>query len=267
MIVPTALASFKEALRAGSEIYHALRKSLAAMNMTVAVGDEGGFAPRLKDHEAALDVLSAAVREAQYGGSVRVALDAAASEFYRDGGYFFERQPRTASQMTDIYEDWLKRYGLVSLEDPLAEDDWAGWKALTARLGERARVIGDDLFVTNPARLKRGIGGKGVGNAVLIKLNQIGTVTETVETVLMAQKAGYSCVISHRSGETEDPYIADLAVALNAGAIKTGAPAVPSGLRQVQPAPAHRGRAGPQGPLCGRRLLLRRRESRGEVSR
>ena len=223
MLVPTGLSSVREALRAGSEIYHVLKKSLAALKMTTAVGDEGGFAPQLKDHAAALDVLTGAIGEAKYGTSVSLAIDSAASEFCRDGRYFFERRPCDAAAMTAVYSDWVKRYGLISIEDGLAEDDWAGWKLLTARLGETIRLIGDDIFVTNPERLERGI-REGVANSILIKLNQIGTVSETVETVLKAQKAGYKCVISHRSGETEDPYIADFAVAVNAGAIKTGAP-------------------------------------------
>ena len=223
MLVPTGVSSFREALRAGAEIYQVLKKSLAALKMTVAVGDEGGFAPQFKDHASALDVLTGAIREAKYSSSVSLALDAAASEFSREGGYFFEKRQRDAAEMSAIYAEWVKRYGLVSIEDGLAEDDWAGWKILTGRLGEGIRLIGDDIFVTNPERLQRGI-KEGVANSILIKLNQIGTVSETVETVLKAQKAGYKCIISHRSGETEDPYIADFAVALNAGAIKTGAP-------------------------------------------
>jgi enolase len=193
------------------------------MQMTVAVGDEGGFAPQLKDHAQALEVLTKAVAKSGYEGKVRLALDAAASEFYKDGKYVLEKTPRTAAEMDKIYASWAAKYGLISLEDPLAEDDWAGWKTLTASIGSTLRVIGDDLFVTNVERLDRGI-KEGAANSILIKLNQIGSVTETVRTVLKAQKAGYTCVISHRSGETEDPYIADFAVALNAGAIKTGAP-------------------------------------------
>ncbi len=223
MLVPTGAASYREALRAGAEIYQALKKTLAGMKMTVAVGDEGGFAPQLKDHAQALDVLSKTIASAGYSSAVRVSIDAASSEFYKDGAYVFEKKPRSAAEMTKIYGDWIKRYSLLSLEDPLAEDDWAGWKSLTAELGSSVPIIGDDIFVTNPQRLARGI-KEGAGNAILIKLNQIGTLTETVETVRQAQKAGYRCVISHRSGETEDPYIAYLAVALNAGAIKTGAP-------------------------------------------
>ena len=224
MIVPTELATFKDALRAGAEIYQVLKKDLAAMGMTTAVGDEGGFAPKLKTHAEALDVLAKSIADAGYaGGKVRLALDAASSEFYKDGKYVLEGKPLTVAELSDVYAAWAAKYGFVSLEDPLAEDDWAGWKALTAKLGDRLRLIGDDLFVTNPERLARGIKEKSA-NAILIKLNQIGTLTETVTAVRDAQKAGFSAVISHRSGETEDAFIADLAVALNAGAIKTGAP-------------------------------------------
>ena len=223
MLVPVGSKSFGDALRAGAEIYQVLKKKLVDMKMTVSVGDEGGFAPHLKTHAEALDVLVDSVKKAGHAEAVRLALDAAASEFYKDGKYVFEKAPRSAADMTGIYGSWIDKYRLVSLEDPLAEDDWAGWKDLTDKLGGSARVIGDDIFVTNPERFARGI-KEGVGNSILIKLNQIGTLTETVQAVGDAQKAGYTCVISHRSGETEDAFIADLAVALNAGAIKTGAP-------------------------------------------
>jgi enolase len=223
MLVPTECASFKEALRAGAEIYQVLKKELASMGMTVAVGDEGGFAPKLKSHAEALEVLAKSIAAAGYQDRVRLSLDAAATEFYKDGKYVLEGKPRTAAELADVYGGWAAKYGFASLEDPLAEDDWAGWKAITAKLGDRLRTIGDDLFVTNPKRLERGIDEKAA-NAILIKLNQIGTLTETVAAIRMAQKAGFSAVISHRSGETEDAFIADLAVALNAGAIKTGAP-------------------------------------------
>jgi len=223
MLVPTGVESFSAALRAGAEIYQILKKDLAAMKMVTAVGDEGGFAPHLKTHAEALDVLVKAVKTAGYADKVRLSVDAAASEFFKDGSYSFEKQPRSAAQMADVYAVWAKKYGLASIEDGLAEDDWSGWKQLTDKLGGQLRLIGDDLFVTNVERLRRGI-KEGIANSILIKLNQIGTVTETVETIQTAQKAGYTCVISHRSGETEDAYIADFAVALNAGAIKTGAP-------------------------------------------
>ncbi|MFI5349813.1 MAG: phosphopyruvate hydratase, partial [Elusimicrobiota bacterium] len=223
MIVPTEAPSFNEALRAGAEIYQVLKKELSAMKMTVSVGDEGGFAPQLKDHAAALEVLAKSIAAAGYAGKVRLSLDAAASEFYKDGKYVLEGKPRSASELADVYASWAAKYGFASLEDPLAEDDWDGWKTITAKLGDKLRIIGDDLFVTNPKRLERGIKEKAA-NAILIKLNQIGTLTETVAAVRLAQKSGFSAVISHRSGETEDAFIADFAVALNAGAIKTGAP-------------------------------------------
>jgi len=223
MLVPVGAASFHDGLRAGAEIYQTLKKTLAGMKMTVAVGDEGGFAPQLKDHASALDVLTDSIVKAGYKDRVRLGLDSAASEFYKDGSYVFEKKPRTAAEMSEVYGGWQKKYGIISYEDPLAEDDWAGWKGMTAKLGAGVTIIGDDIFVTNPERLNRGI-KEGVANSILIKLNQIGTVTETVEAIQTAHKAGYSTVISHRSGETEDAFIADFAVATNAGAIKTGAP-------------------------------------------
>lgn len=223
MIVPTELPTFAEGLRAGAEVYQILKKKLTALKMTTAVGDEGGFAPRLKTHLEVLEILAASIAEGGYQGKVRLALDCAASEFYKDGKYVLEGKPLTASEITDVYASWAAKHGIVSIEDPLDENDWSGWQAMTAKVGDRLRVIGDDLFVTNPERLARGIKEKSA-NAILIKLNQIGTITETVKAVTDAQKAGFSTVISHRSGETEDAFIADLAVALNAGAIKTGAP-------------------------------------------
>jgi len=223
MVVPVELPSFREGLRAGSEIYQVLKSALAAMKLTVAVGDEGGFAPKLKTHVEVLEVLAKAISAAGYSGKVRLALDCASSEYFKDGKYTLEGKALTSAQVGEIYASWTAKHGILSIEDPLAENDWAGWKALTAKLGDRMRLIGDDLFVTNPQRLARGIDEKSA-NAILIKLNQIGTLTETVEAVRLAQKSGFSAVISHRSGETEDSFIADLAVALNAGAIKTGAP-------------------------------------------
>jgi enolase len=223
MIVPTEAPTFSEALRAGAEVYQVLKKDLVAMKMTVAVGDEGGFAPKLKTHVEVLDVLSKSIADAGYTGKVRISLDCAASEYYKDGKYVLEGKPLSSAEIAAVYSTWASKYGLLSIEDPLAEDDWAGWKSMTASLGDKLRLIGDDLFVTNPERLARGIKEKSA-NAILIKLNQIGTLTETVTAVRDAQKAGFSAVISHRSGETEDAFIADLAVALNAGAIKTGAP-------------------------------------------
>jgi enolase len=223
MVVPTGAADFPQALRMGAEIYQHLKKILSGRGESIAVGDEGGFAPRLKTHDEALAVIAEAVNKAGYSGQVKFAIDAAASEFFTDGKYVFEKAPISAAEMTSKYAAWVDNFPVVSIEDPLAEDDWDGWKALTAELGSKIRVIGDDLFVTNLTRLDRGI-REASGNAILIKLNQIGTVTETVRAVLKAHEAGFSAVISHRSGETEDAYIADLAVALNAGAIKTGAP-------------------------------------------
>ncbi len=223
MIVPTEAPSFHEGLRYGAEIYQILKKKLTALKMTTAVGDEGGFAPRLKTHLEVLEILAASIKEGGYEGKVRLALDCAASEYYKDGKYVLEGKPLTSAEISEVYASWASKYGIVSIEDPLDQDDWSGWQAMTARFGDRLRLIGDDLFVTNPERLARGIKEKSA-NAILIKLNQIGTLTETVKAVTDAQKAGFSTVISHRSGETEDAFIADLAVALNAGAIKTGAP-------------------------------------------
>jgi enolase len=223
MIVPVGAPSFPEALRMGCEVYHALKKVLSESGLSTSVGDEGGFAPRLKSNAEALDVILRAVSKAGHEGKVKISIDAAASEFYRDGSYRFDGESLSSRELASRYSQWVGRHPILSLEDPLAEDDWDGWAHLTSELGARARVIGDDLFVTNPERLERGIREKSA-NAVLIKLNQIGTVTETVRTVLLARSAGFSSVVSHRSGETEDSFIADLAVALNSGAIKTGAP-------------------------------------------
>ncbi len=223
MVVPVDMQFFRDAVRAGAEIYQLLKRQLAGMGMTTAVGDEGGFAPKLKTHAEALDVLTAAISAGDYRGRVRIALDCAASEYFKDGKYVLEGKPMTSDEIADLYSDWASKYGIISIEDPLSEDDWSGWKSMTRLHGSDMRLIGDDLFVTNPARLERGIKERAA-NAILIKLNQIGTLTETVKAVLDAQKAGFATVISHRSGETEDAFIADLAVALNAGAIKTGAP-------------------------------------------
>ena len=223
MIVPVGLPSFSDGLRAGAEVYQILKKKLAALKMTTAVGDEGGFAPRLKTHLEVLEILAASIADAGYTGKVRLSLDCAASEYYKDGKYVLEGKAMSSGEIADVYAGWAAKHGIVSIEDPLWEDDWSGWQAMTAKLGDRLRLVGDDLFVTNPERLARGIKEKSA-NAILIKLNQIGTLTETVKAVTDAQKAGFSTVISHRSGETEDAFISDLAVALNAGAIKTGAP-------------------------------------------
>lgn len=223
MIVPAFAPSFKEALRAAAETYHVLKKDLAKKGMVTAVGDEGGFAPKISKHSDVLKTIIEAAKKAGYP-KMSLALDAAASEFYHNGFYKFEGKNKTSAQMTAIYGDWIKRYPLLSIEDPLHEDDWDGWRHLTTKLGKKINIVGDDLFVTNKIRLERGIAEKAA-NSILIKLNQIGSVSETIDVIYLAKAAGYSCIISHRSGETEDSFIADLALAVNAGAIKTGAPA------------------------------------------
>ncbi|MGQ9653762.1 MAG: phosphopyruvate hydratase [Thermodesulfobacteriota bacterium] len=226
MIVPFGTSSFREALRMGSEVFHHLKKILQKKGLATGVGDEGGFAPHLSSHEEALKVLVEAIEEAGYspGDHVGIALDAAASGFYRDGRYTLAGEggrSLTSEEMVEMYEGFVSSYPVVSVEDGLAEDDWDGWVLLTQRLGKRIQIVGDDIFVTNTRRLKQGI-QKGVGNSILIKLNQIGTVTETLEAIDMAHRAGYTAVISHRSGETEDTTIAELAVASGTGMIKTG---------------------------------------------
>lgn len=223
MIVPAAFKTFKDALRSASETYHTLKALLASKNLSIAVGDEGGFAPKIKKHEDVLKLLVNAAKKAGYP-KMQIALDAAASEFCKNGIYYFEGKKLSYKDMTNIYKNWAKKYPLISLEDPLQEDAWPAWEYLTKTLGNKLNIVGDDLFVTNPARLKQGINA-GTANSILVKLNQIGTVAETVEVIQTAKKAGYLPIISHRSGETEDTFIADLAVAFNAGAIKTGAPA------------------------------------------
>lgn len=223
MIVPEKEKTFSEALRVAAETYHVLRGILKEEGMVVAVGDEGGFAPKISKHEEVLKTLVQACKKAKHP-AICIALDAAASEFYHDGSYVFEKQKYTSEEMTEIYQKWCKEFPIVSIEDPLQEDDWAGWKHFTKVLGKKINIVGDDLFVTNPKRLQMGIDQKAA-NSILIKLNQIGTVSETIDVILKAHAADYSCIISHRSGETEDSFIADLAVATNAGAIKTGAPA------------------------------------------
>ena len=226
MIVPIGAGTFDEALRWGAETYHALKSVLKQHRLSTGVGDEGGFAPDLAHNRAALDLIVEAIGKAGFtpGDQVALALDAAASEFYSDGGYQFEGNTKTAAEMAAIYASWLDAYPIVSLEDPLAEEDWAGWTELTGRLGRRVQIVGDDIFVTNPERLRRGI-AEGVANSLLVKLNQIGTVTETLNAIALAQRSRFSCVVSHRSGETEDTTISDLVVATNCGQIKTGAPA------------------------------------------
>jgi enolase len=227
MIVPAGAASFSECLRIGTEVFHALKKSLSSQGLSTAGGDEGGFAPNLASNEAALQAVLAGVELAGYdpGSDVFIALDPATSEVYENGSYVLEHEGRSLSseEMAAYWADACSRYPIVSIEDGMDEEDWDGWKLLTERLGERVQLVGDDLFVTNPERLRRGI-ELGVGNSILVKVNQIGTLTETLEAIRIARDAGYTAVISHRSGETEDTTIADLAVATGAGQIKTGAP-------------------------------------------
>ena len=226
MVAPIGAATFAESVRWGAEVYHALKAVLKAQGLSTGLGDEGGFAPSVSSNRSALDLLLAAIDEVglSAGRDVAVALDAAATEFYRDGAYQFEGAARSAEWMTAYYDDLVREYPLVSLEDPLSEDDWAGWKHLTTELGAAVQVVGDDIFVTNPQRLQRGL-DEGVANSLLVKVNQIGTLTETLDAVSLAHRNGYTCMMSHRSGETEDTTIADLAVATNCGQIKTGAPA------------------------------------------
>ncbi|MFZ5898904.1 MAG: phosphopyruvate hydratase [Bacillota bacterium] len=228
MIVPVSGASFAENLRMGVEVYHKLKSVLSKRGLATMVGDEGGFAPFLESHAQALDLLVEAIDAAGYkpGEDVLLALDPAASEFYRDGRYVLAGENKTlsAGELIDFYEQLVGKYPIVSIEDGLSEDDWNGWKEMTDRLGGKIQLVGDDLFVTNRTRLARGI-ESGVANSILIKVNQIGTITETLETIAMARRAGYTAVVSHRSGETEDVTIADLVVATGVGQIKTGAPA------------------------------------------
>lgn len=222
MIVPR-LNTFKESLRAGSEIFHSLKKQLSKKGLTVAVGDEGGFAPKLKTNEEALDCLAQAIEDAGYklGEEVYIALDVAATEFYKDGKYQWEGGAKTAEEITEIYKSWKAKYPLISIEDGLSEDDWQGWAYLTKEMGSTTQIVGDDLFVTNFDRLQEGV-EKGCANALLVKVNQIGSLSETKKAVEFAQSKGFQTVMSHRSGETEDTTIADLAVAMNCSQIKTG---------------------------------------------
>jgi len=228
MVVPLGAPTFAEALRWRAEVYHALHAELKTRGLGTGIGDEGGFAPRLPTNRAPLEIITTAIERAGYkpGEQIALALDVAASEFFADGQYRLEREgtTMTGAQLVDLYATMCSDFPIVSIEDGLSEDDWAGWKQLTERLGERVQLVGDDLFVTNTERLQRGI-AESSANAILVKVNQIGSVTETLETVEMAQAAGFNAVISHRSGETEDTTIADLAVGTNAGQIKTGAPA------------------------------------------
>jgi enolase len=226
MIAPVGAPTFREALRWGAEVYHELKKVLKGRGLVTSIGDEGGFAPDLPNNREALDLILQAIEAAGFapGDDIALALDVAATEFFGDGGYAFEKQSRSGEQMSAYYTELVDAYPIVSIEDPLAEDDWAGWKTLTQSLGSRVQLVGDDLFVTNPERLERGV-REGCANALLVKVNQIGTLTETLDAVALAHRSGYRTMMSHRSGETEDTTIADLAVALDCGQIKTGAPA------------------------------------------
>ena len=226
MVAPIGASSFGEALQQGAEVYHALKAVLKKKGLATGVGDEGGFAPELPSNRAALDLIADAVEQAGFtlGTDFGLALDVAASEFCEKGKYTFEGKKRSSAQMTDYYADLVSSYPIVSIEDPLDEDDWEGWKVMTDQLGEKIQIVGDDLFVTNVERLQRGIDG-GQANALLVKVNQIGSLTETLDSVDLAHRSGLRCMMSHRSGETEDTTIADLAVATNCGQIKTGAPA------------------------------------------
>ncbi|MFZ0140765.1 MAG: phosphopyruvate hydratase, partial [Aeromicrobium sp.] len=226
MIAPIGAPSFAEALRQGAEVYHALKSVLKADGLSTGLGDEGGFAPDLSSNRAALDLIAKAVEEAGFdlGTDIALALDVAASEFCDDGTYTFEGAAKTSAEMADYYADLVASYPIVSIEDPLDEEDWDGWTALTEAIGDQVQIVGDDLFVTNVERLSRGI-SEGAANALLVKVNQIGSLTETLDSVDLAHRHGFTCMMSHRSGETEDVTIADLAVATNCGQIKTGAPA------------------------------------------
>ncbi|MFJ4191293.1 MULTISPECIES: phosphopyruvate hydratase [unclassified Kitasatospora] len=226
MIAPIGAESFSEAVRWGVEVYHTLKGVLKERGLSTGLGDEGGFAPNLDSNREALDLITEAIQKAGYvpGRDIALALDVAASEFYQDGAYQFEGKALTAAELIEYYAELVAAYPLVSIEDPLDESDWDGWKAMTVKLGDKVQLVGDDLFVTNPARLAKGI-ETGTANALLVKVNQIGSLTETLDAVELAQRNGYRCMMSHRSGETEDVTIADLAVATNCGQIKTGAPA------------------------------------------
>jgi enolase len=226
MVAPIGAATFKEALRWGAEIYHSLKSVLKGKGLATGLGDEGGFAPAVASNREALDLIAVAVEKAGYalGSDVALALDVAATEFFEDGTYAFEGQKRSAQEMIDYYTSLVDGFPMVSIEDPLAEDDWDGWVAMTSALGNRVQLVGDDLFVTNPVRLRKGI-ELGAANALLVKVNQIGSLSETLDAVSLAHRSGYRCMMSHRSGETEDTTIADLAVATDCGQIKTGAPA------------------------------------------
>ena len=226
MIAPIGPTTYREALRTGAEVYHSLKSVLKGKGLSTGLGDEGGFAPNLPSNRDALDLILVAIEKAGFtpGTDVALALDVAATEFFRDGAYQFEGKAATPDEMIAFYTKLVEDYPLVSIEDPLSEDEWESWSALVAKVGDRVQIVGDDLFVTNPERLAKGIELKAA-NSLLVKLNQIGTLSETLDAVTMAQRAGFTAMVSHRSGETEDTTIADLAVAMNTGQLKTGAPA------------------------------------------
>ena len=226
MVAPIGAPNFREAVRWGAEVYHSLKSVLKKKGLNTGLGDEGGFAPDVAGTKAALDLICSAIEAAGFkpGTDVALALDVAATEFFRDGAYQFEKQAQNTEQMTAFYTDLIGAYPLVSIEDPLSEDEWDGWASLTSAIGDRVQIVGDDLFVTNPERLEEGI-ERGAANALLVKVNQIGTLTETLDAVALAHNSGFRSMMSHRSGETEDTFIADLAVAVGSGQIKTGAPA------------------------------------------
>jgi enolase len=226
MIAPIGAPTFREALRQGTEVYHSLKSVLKKQGLATGLGDEGGFAPNLANNRAALELIAVAVEQTglKLGTDIALALDVAATEFYKDGSYGFEGKKLSAAEMVDYYASLVADFPMVSIEDPMSEEDWDGWKLITEKLGDKIQIVGDDLFVTNPERLARGI-ASNTANALLVKVNQIGTLTETLDAVQMAHRAGYRSMMSHRSGETEDTTIADLAVATDCGQIKTGAPA------------------------------------------
>jgi len=225
MIMPTGAKSFSQALQWGTEVFHELKKVLKERGLSTLVGDEGGYAPSLPTNEAAIEIILEAIKRAGYtpGKDISIAIDAAASEFYKDGKYVLATENRslTSEEMVAFYENWVAKFPIISIEDGLAEDDWSGWNLMTKKLGKKIQIVGDDLFVTNIKRLEKGINEKA-GNSILIKLNQIGTVSETIDAIDMAKKAGFTAVVSHRSGETEDSTIADFVVGLGTGQIKTG---------------------------------------------
>lgn len=258
MIVPVGAPTFSEALRCGAEIFHALKKELTRHGLMTAVGDEGGFAPDLPNNQAAFELILDAIHQARYqaGRDVYLALDAASSEFLEeDGNYFFEKKKLSSDELIERYVQWSKQYPIISIEDGLAESDWQGWQKLTERLGKTVQLVGDDIFVTNPHILAKGI-EQGVGNAILVKLNQIGTLTETLETVGLAQREKYGVIISHRSGETEDTTIADLAVATSAGQIKTGSLCRSDRVAKYNRLLRIERELGDQAPYAGRKAFL-----------